>query len=158
MTNINRLLNKYYTSEGGNLTAHDKINKAEKTSREYNIKQKREQYRRNRHLILDQLLTEIPFTLTNNQVQQIRFWIDRFNDNFKDFHKNSSNETIILAFIMIQWREKYPKTNISDYSITTKYDLNNQKFTLIQNRLIFQLMRTTELTYTQSKYVNNPHI
>lgn len=158
MTDINLLLNKYYTREGGNLTAHDKINKAEKHTSEYNIKQKREQYKRHRHLILDKLLTEIPCHYTQNDICTIRYWIDRFNDNFKDFHRQSSNETIILAFCMIYWKQKNPKIKVSELPISHKYDLTNEKFELIQNRLIFQLMKTTELTYSQAKYLNHNYL
>ena len=72
MSNIESLLNKYYKKEGANLTAHQKINKAEKHTPGYNKKIKREQYRRNRHLILKQLLNEIPFTLKPYQINVTR--------------------------------------------------------------------------------------
>ena len=152
---INQLINKYYKPDGKNKTGTIRVNKAEKHTPEYNKKLKREQYRRNRHLILDKLLNEIPFHLEPNQVTQIRYWIDRFNNNFKEFHYNSSNETIILAFIMIQWKQKYPKLYVANMPICKQYELTTPKFELIQNRLIFQLMKTTELTYNQSKYVNH---
>ena len=155
MSNIESLLNKYYKKEGANLTAHQKINKAEKHTREYNKKLKREQYRRNRHLILKQLLNEIPFTLKPYQIKQIQYWIDRFNDDFKSFHRNSSNETILLAFIMIQHMNTNKGTNINKYSISKKYKLTLPKFETIQNQLIFQLMKTTELRYSQSRYYNH---
>ena len=155
MSNIESLLNKYYKKEGANLTAHQKINKAEKHTPEYNKKLKKEQYRKNRHLILDQLIHEIPFTLKPYQVDQIRYWIDRFNDDFKSFHRNSSNETILLAFIMIQHMNTNKGTNINKYKISKKYKLTLPKFETIQNQLIFQLMKTTELRYSQSRYYNH---
>ena len=151
MSNIKLLLNKYYKQEGANLTAHQKINKAEKHTPKYNKKLKREQYRRNRHLILKQLLNEIPFTITETQEQQIRRWIDLFNDTWKEFHRQASNETIILALIFIQHKQANPKIRTYEYSITTKYDLTDRKFEVIQNNLIFQLMKHTPLTYTLSK-------
>lgn len=155
MTNITKLMRKYYKKEGENPTAEFKINKAEKHSPEYNRKLKKHQYNKHRHLILDTLLNEAPFTLNPYQIEQIRYWLDKFNDNFKEFHRNSSNETIILAFIMIQWKVKNPKIHIGSFAISRKYNLTNQKFELIQNRLIFQLMRTTELTYNQRKWQKN---
>lgn len=147
MNDIEKLLRKY-----------SKPTRAEKCTKEYNKKMKREQYRKHRHLILNQLLNEIPHHYTNTEIQTIRYWIDRFNKNFKDFHRTSSNETIILAFLMIYWKQKNPKLKISKLPISQKYDLTEKKFILIQNRLIFQLMRTTELTYTQSKYVNHNYL
>ncbi len=153
--NIEHLLNEYYKPIGANKTATIKINPSEKHTKEYNRKMKKEQYKRHRHLILDQLLNEIPFKLKQYQIQQIRYWLDRFNDNFKEFHYNSSNETIILAFIMIQWKQQNPKLYVANMPICRKYKLTTPKFELIQNRLIFQLMKTTELTYSQAKHVNH---
>ena len=155
MSNIEYLLTKYYKKEGANLTAHQKINKAEKHTPRYNKKIKREQYRRNRHLILKQLLNETPFTLKQYQIDQIKYWIDRFNDDFKSFHRNSSNETILLAFIMIQQMHTDKGMNINKYSISKKYNLTLSKFETIQNQLIFRLMKTTELRYSQSKHYNH---
>ena len=159
MTNdIVKLMNKYYKSVGADSTAIETITAAEKTSKEYNQKQKRQQYNRHRHLILDELLTEIPYHYTDTDIEIIRYWIDRFNDNFKDFHRQSSNETIILAFLLIYWKWKNPKIKVSDLPISQKYQLTDDKFTLIQNRLIFQLMRTTELRYSQAKYLNHEYL
>lgn len=158
MNDINSLLNKYYTSEGKNPTAIETPTPAEKTRADYNKKMKKQQYNRHRHLILDELLTEIPYHYTTNEITTIRYWIDRFNDNFKDFHRTSSNETIILAFLMIYQKQKNPKIKVSELPISQKYDLTENRFTLIQNRLIFQLMRTTELTYSQAKYVNHNYL
>ena len=155
MTKIEQLIDKYYKPQGKNQTHDFKINPAEKHTKEYNRKLKKQQYNRHRHLILDELLNEIPFTLKPYQITQIRYWLDKFNDNFKEFHRNSSNETIILAFIMIQWKRENPKIHIGSSAICREYNLTNQKFELIQNRLIFQLMKTTELTYNQAKHVNH---
>ena len=155
MTDYKRLIQKYYTPMGGNLTDHEKINKNEKHTREYNKKQKQQQRLRHRYLILDQLIHEIPFTLKPYQVDQIRYWIDRFNDDFKSFHRNSSNETILLAFIMIQHMNTNKGTNINKYKISKKYNLTLSKFETIQNQLIFRLMKTTELRYSQSRYYNH---
>ena len=155
MTKIEQLIDKYYKPQGKNQTHDFKINPTEKHTKEYNRKLKKQQYNRHRHLILDELLNEIPFTLKPYQITQIRYWLDKFNDNFKGFHRNSSNETIILAFIMIQWKRENPKIHIGSSAICREYNLTNQKFELIQNRLIFQLMKTTELTYNQSKYLHH---
>ena len=155
MSNIETLLQKYYKKEGANLTAQQKINKAEKHRPEYNKKLKREQYRKNRHLILKQLLNEIPFTLKPYQITQIKYWIDRFNNEFKSFHRNSSNETILLAFIMIQHMNNNKGIKVNKYSISKKYNLTPAIFETIQNQLIFRLMKTTELRYSQSRHYDH---
>lgn len=150
MTNIEDLLNRYETPQGDNRRV-----KGEMTSKEYWQRERQEANRKHRHLILDQLRKEVPYHYTNDEIEQIRYWIDKFNLSFKEFHRQSSNETIILAFLLIHWKRKNPKFKVSDLAISNKYDLDNNKFTLIQNRLIFQLMRATELTYNQRKYVEN---
>lgn len=155
MNDIKQLIDKYYKSDGMNLTATDKPRPAERTSNEYRKQNRLEENRKHRHLILDQLLNEIPFYLNEVQVQQIRYWIDTFNTDFKNFNRNSSNETIILAFMMIQRKKVNPRLNVERFTISRKYDLNNTKFITIQNRLIFQLMRTTQLVYNQSRYYNH---
>lgn len=158
MTDIETLLKKYYKKIGKNATAIETPIPAEKHTPEYNTRLKRDQYNRHRHQILNELLTEIPYHFTDNEITTIRYWIDRFNDNFKDFHRTSSNETIILAFLMIYWKKKNPKIKVSELPISHKYDLTENRFTLIQNRLIFQLMRTTELRYSQAKHVNHEYL
>jgi len=148
MTDYAKLIQKYYTPVGMNRTDHEKFNKNEKHTPDYNRKQKQQQRLRHRYLILDQLINEIPFHITTQQTTEIKRWLERFNPYFREFHKNSSNETIILAFIFIQYKYRNPRVTIEKYSISQKYDLTTTKFTLIQNRLIFYLMRTTELTYS----------
>ena len=155
MTNINKLINKYYKPDGKNLTGAVKLNNAEIISNEYDKTLKSDNRRKHRHLLLDELLNEIPFRLKESQVLQIRYWIDNFNEDFKGFHRRSSNETIILAFIMIQRKQTNPKLNVEKFTISRKYDLNNSTFESIQNRLIFRLMQTTPLTYNQAVYLNH---
>ena len=144
MSNIKGLIKKYETPT-----------KAEKTTNEYNKKIRLEIACKNRHLILDQLLLEIPFHLNQSQVQQIRYWIDTFNKDFKNFHRQSSNETIILALIFIQRKKVNPRLHVTKYTISKKYNLTTPIFEVIQNKLIFQLMKTTPLTYTQAKHYNH---
>ena len=151
---IEKLIDKYYKKVGQDSTAQIKVNPSEKYRPEYNKKMKKEQYNRNRHLILDQLLNEIPHHYTVSEIEGVRYLIDRFNDNFKEFHRQASNEAIILAFLLIYWKQENSKLDISRLSIARRYGLTQAKFELIQNRLIFQLMRTAELTYSQAKYVN----
>ena len=53
-----------------------------------------------------------------------------------------------------QQKHSNPRLQVENYTISHKYELNNNTLLLIQNRLIFELMRTTPLTYNQSIYLN----
>ena len=155
MTDIKKLLNTYYKNDGKNLTGSFQIQNAERLSNDYDLKLKSDNRRKHRHLLLDELILEVPFNLHDNQIQQIRYWIDTFNEDFKGFNRRASNETIILAFIMMQRKNTNPKLNVEKFSISKKYNLNNTVFESIQNRLIFRLMQTLPLTYSQARYVNH---
>lgn len=155
MTDIKKLIHRYYTPDGKNMTGYNKKNHRERYTGTYAKNEYLEKNLRYRHGILQDLLKESPFTLTTQQTTEIKYWIDTFNNEFKTFHRQSSNETIILAFIIIQAMKTNPKIRIEDYRICTKYHLNKDKYTLIQNRLIFQLMKTTPLVYNQARYVNH---
>ena len=155
MTNIQNLIKKYYKPIGKDMTGTNKKNPGERYNNTYAKYEKMNANLKYRHSILSDLLCEIPFKLTHYQIQQIKLWIDTFNEDFKAFHRQASNETIILAFIMIQQKNANPKTQLENYSICQKYNLNDNTFNLIQNRLIFQLMRTTPLTYALSKYLDH---
>ena len=155
MTDINKLISTYYTSDGENPTGTPKKTKRERYTNEYNQQQRLEANRRNRHLLLDQLLNETPFRLRKDQINEIRYWIDTFNNYWKHFHRQASNETILLAFIMIQRKQQNKRIKIERYTICQKYNLTPAIFINIQNQLIFELMRTTPLTYNQSEYYNH---
>ena len=154
MSNIEQLFQKYYNPEGQNLTAYEKRHRAEHTSNQYRNKQLQTARLKHRHLILDQLLNEINFTVKPYQIERVGYLIDRFNTDLKNLHRQSSDETIILALIMVQYKQENPKMDIGTMRISRKYKLTNHKFTIIQNRLIHQIMKTTELQYSQEKYVN----
>ena len=155
MVNYNKLLQKYYKPDGENMTADIRVNPAERYTNKYHKQIRQTQKQKHRHLLLDQLLNEVPFYLQEDQITQIRYWIDTFNTEFKNFHRQASDETIILALIFIQRKQTHKDTQIYRYKISTKYDLTAPIFTTIQNQLIFQLMRTTPLTYNQMKYLNH---
>lgn len=151
MTDINKLIATYYNRDGENITATPKKDKRECYTKEYQQQQRLEANRKNRHLLLDSLLNEIPFRLTNAQIEDIRKWINTFNPYWKDFHRQASDETIILAFIMVQRKQANKRLKVERFSISKKYNLTNSVFITIQNQLIFELMRTTPLTYTLSQ-------
>ncbi len=153
--NINHLLHKYYKKEGANLTATPIKNKKEQYTNKYQQQTRQEYNHRKRQAILSELLRETPITLNPIQIKQIRYWITTFNKDFKEFHRQSSNETIILAMIIIQAKNTNPKIQLEQYKITKKYHLTCPIFTLIQNRLIFKLMQTTPLTYNQQIFLDH---
>ena len=149
MTEIKKLINKYYNPDGKNLTATTRTHKAEHTSNHYKKQQRQQTNHRKRQAILTTLLQETPFYLHPDRVKQIRYWITTFNKDFKNFHRQASDETIILALIFIQRKQANKRTRLEEYSITTKYNLTTPIFTNIQNQLIFELMKTTPLQYNQ---------
>ena len=155
MTDIKKLLHTYYKTDGKNPAGNFKINNAEMISNEYDLKLKSDNRRKHRHLLLDELLLETPFNLHGNQVTQIRYWIDTFNEDFKGFHRRSSNATILLSFIMMQRKNTNPKLNVEKFTKKTTNKKKNNINKSIQNRLIFRLMQTLPLTYNQARYVNH---
>lgn len=155
MTDIKKLLNKYYKPDGENMTGAIKVHPAERHSNQYHNIIRSDQKKKHRYLILQQLSKEVPFYLHDDQIQQIKYWINIFNDNFKEFHRQASEETIILALIFIQRKQTHKDTQIYRYKISSKYNLTMPVFTTIQNQLIFQLMKTTPLTYNQKITLNN---
>lgn len=140
MTNYNRLLRKY-----------EKPTPGERYTPAYNREIRTQQRVKNRHLLLDQLLNEIPFYLTRNEKQRIRYFIDTFT-NFKIFHRRVSNECILLSFIFLMKTLRNPKTDVEKYSISKKYGLNNPVFRLIICRLNNEVMKTTPLLLNQNKH------
>ena len=139
MTDYNKLLKKY-----------EKPTNTERYGNEYQNRLNREAARKNRHLILDELLLEVPFILPKPQVEVIRTWIDDFNDDFKDFHRQSSNETILLAFIFLMRKEDYPKLDISSFTISNRYNLTKPVFELIVCRLVYRLIKTMPIVLRTS--------
>ena len=155
MSDITRIINKYYTKDGKNMTATQKRNPYEQTNPEYTNKRKQEQKCNQRHIILKTLINEVPFHVTKDQENQIRYWINQFNKDFKNFHRQASNETIILAFIFIHRKHDKKRIEVEEYSISKKYHLTDKKFKVIQNNLIFKLMQTTPLQYNQKICLDN---
>ncbi len=140
MSHINHLLHKY-----------QKPTPAERYTKEYKKQIKTEQRIKNRHLLLDELLNEIPFHINPFQEKILRYYINTF-PNFKKFHRQASNKTILLAFIFLLRTLDKPKTNVDEYSISRKYKLNNTNFRLIICRLNKELMQQLPLTIHETNY------
>lgn len=132
------------------LKKYEKPTKAERYSNEYQNKINQEAAKKNRHLILDELIGEVPFTVKKSHEDTIRMWIDDFSTEFKDFHRQASDETIILAFIFLMRKEDYPYLNVSNYAISKKYGVTPKVFELIICRLVLKLLKTMPIIYRQS--------
>ena len=142
MTNYKHLLQKY-----------EKPTSAERYSQEYKRKLKQKQAIKNRHLLLDELLNEIPFHLTNEEIDIIRHFINTIK-NFNNLHRRTSNKGILLAMIFLMRTLTKPKTNVDEYSISKKYGLNNTNFRLIICRLYDEILKNLPLTIHQTKKDN----
>jgi len=115
--------------------------KGEMRSTEHNRKRKREEKRKNRHLIFDELLLEAKTLIfTPNQKKLIRYFIDDFNKDFKYFHRRASEECIILAFMFFVKKIETPEIRLERYNICKKYKLTDHVFELILCRLALKLL------------------
>lgn len=132
------------------LKKYEKPTKAERYSNEYQNKINQEAARKNRHDILGELMAEVPFIVKKSHEDTIRMWIDDFSVDFKDFHRQASDEAIILAFIFLMRKEDYPYLNVSNYSISRKYGLTPKMFELIVCRLVLKMLKTMPIIYRQS--------
>ena len=142
MNHIQYLLKKY-----------NKTNPAERHTKEYKKQQKQKQRIKNRHLLLDELLNEIPFHLTGTQIETIRYFIDTIK-NFNNIHRRCSNKTILLAMIFLMRTLTKPKTNVDEYSISKKYGLNNTNFRLIICRLNNEILKNYPIIIHETKKDN----
>lgn len=133
MTNYEYLIKKY-----------KKVHPAERYTRQYKSMIRTEQRIKNRHLILDELLLEAPFYITNAEKQRIRYMIDTYN-NFNDLHRRCSEECIILAFIFFIHKLRNTKRVPQDYRICNKYGLTDRNYTLIVTRLCNMVMESQPL-------------
>lgn len=148
MNNINTLLQKYETPTGEN-----KRVKGETTTPEYRNTERQKAQLKNRYLLLDTILNETQNPINKQQKKEIRQWIQQFHDDWKTLHRQSSDEAIITALILIQYKKHNYKTPKPLKQTIEKYNLTTQKFLIIQNRIIFLLMKHTPLQYTlEEKY------
>ena len=116
--------------------------KGEQRSNDTKNKINVESKRKNRHLILDELLLEAKIlVLTPNQKQLVRALIDDFNNDFQNLHRQASEECIILAFIFFVKKLETPRIKLSQYRITKKYKLTDQIFENILCRLTLKFMQ-----------------
>ena len=136
---------------------YEKPTSAERYTTEYKRKLKQKQAIKNRHLLLDELLNEIPFHLPNTQIQTIRYFINTIK-NFNDLHRRCNNKAILLAMIFLMRTLDKPKTNVDEYSISKKYGLNNTNFRLIICRLNNEILMSLPLTIHETHKDNYEYL
>ena len=128
--------------------------KGEQRSKHTKNRIRKESVRKNRHLILDELLLESKsLMLTPNDKKTVRYLIDVFSDDFKKLHRRASDEAIILAFIF--YLKELPSVRLSDYRICNKYGLTDAVFEIILCRIILYYMRKTPIepvTYRKDEH------
>lgn len=134
MTNYKKLLHKY-----------KKPNPSERYRTEYKKQLNQHSRLKNRFLLADEIITETPFHITKTEKKQVQYYIKTVK-NFKNLHRQASNEAIILAFIFITKIPNNPKINPEDYTISNKYGLNNTNFRLITCRLNQEILKTLPIT------------
>lgn len=146
MSNIKKLLNKY----------EKPYVKGEQRTNESKNNIKKESKRKNRQLILDELLLESKTLLLNkDQIQIVRFLIDTFNNTFKELHHQAKEETIILAFIFYVKKIETPSIRLDRYTIFKKYGLTDPIFEIIICRLLLDFMKKTPITPRDSNKSNH---
>lgn len=130
--------------------------KGEQRSKHTKNRIRKESVRKNRHLILDELLLESKsLMLTPNDKKTVRYLIDVFSDDFKKLHRRASDEAIILAFIFYLKKIELPSIRLSDYRICNKYGLTDPVFEIILCRIILYYMRKTPIepvTYRKDEH------
>lgn len=115
--------------------------KGEKRSNETQQRIRHEAKRKNRHLILDQIINEAPaLQLKETDIRMIRYLIDEFNTEFQTLHRRASEETIILAFIFYVKLINKSSIRLESYRVTRKYKLTNHVFQLIISRMLLKFM------------------
>ena len=126
MTDYERLLKKYEKA----------YVPGEKHSLEYIHNLRVNARLKHRMLLVDKLSLEVKyFFLTPSQKATVKYLVRVFNENFKDLHRQASDETIILAFIFYLKKLDTPKLQLKNYKITKKYNLTDAVFELILCRI-----------------------
>ena len=114
----------------------------EKRSPEYEREIKEKQALKRRLGIAKTLKYEAKYlVITKTHMEQVNYLIVLFNDRFKQLHKRTSEETIILAFIFYTVRLDDSRVNLNNYRISKKYNLTDQVFSLIISRMFHFLLQ-----------------
>ena len=144
MTDYQKLLDKY---------SHEYVH-GEKRSSAYRSKIRQESRLKNRLLLADQLFLELNSHLNKNQKDRVKYLVKIFDFDFKYLHRQASEETIILAFIMFIKKLQTP-IDLNDYKVCKKYELTDAIFELIICRALDYVMMNSDLYITESTMDNH---
>ena len=137
---LNYLLKKYSSS----------YVKGEKQSSETNKMLKQKQRRLEKHEICDRLFYEINIDFASYQKDFVHYLIDLFSEDFKKLHGRAKNETIILAFMFYTKKIEDGRINLNNYSISSKYGLNDSVFKLVICRVCDYYIKNSSLVYSET--------
>ena len=142
---ISKLLKKY---EGNYVPGEKRIRDQERIH-------KQKQFKREKHLLVDELLNETKvLLLTNNEKEHVHYLVNKFDD-FNSLHRTATKECIILAFIFYVAKINTPKIQLKEYSFTRKYGLTEPVFELIMCRVVQKLLAEAPIVPKNTKKYDN---
>lgn len=146
VSDINRLLKKY----------ENNYVPGEKRTRDQERIHKQKQFKREKHLLVDELLNETKvLLLTSNEKEHVHYLVNKFDD-FNSLHRTATKECIILAFIFYVAKINTPKRQLKEYSFTRKYGLTEPVFELIMCRVVQRLLAEAPIVpKNTNKYDND---
>ena len=145
VSDINRLLKKY----------ENNYVPGEKRTRDQERIHKLKQFKKEKHLLVDELLNETKvLLLTNNEKEHVHYLVNKFDD-FNSLHRTASKECIILAFIFYVAKINTPKRQLKEYNFTRKYGLTEPVFELIMCRVVQQLLAEAPIIPKNTKKYDN---
>ena len=119
-------------------------------SNEYNRKIKNNSKLKHRILVLDSLNNELPdnIKLQKHEKELIIGVLKVFKFNFKDIHRQASEEAILLSIIFHVKKRVKPNLQLEDYPIFDKYGLTNPMLVTILTRLLnYYMLHSHEVIY-----------
>lgn len=99
--------------------------------------------------LLHEITYELPFPLEPYQQKQVEKLIRRFNDSFKKLHRNTSEKTIILAFIFFIKRLEDTKYAPSRFLLCSKNGLTDNIYETILGRITEDYMKKEPINDTK---------
>ena len=125
----------------------------EERSKEYEREQYYKKTLKNRNLLLDTLIHELPGGLKINKDQkiQVRNLINTFNRLFKYLYgQGKPDECIILAFILFKVKTENTRIKPEDYTICKKYGLTSPVYMNIVSKIANYYMLTSPINIRQT--------
>lgn len=126
----------------------------EKRGEEYDKLRKREERKREVMDITRDLFFECDayknLRLNDHEKERVIFLVNKFGNEFKKLHRTVSREAIILTFIFFIKKNNGVNIKLSEYRITSKYNLTDDVFEIILCRLLEYYMKKCPIPVTQT--------